>query len=71
LSEVGVTPGRYVETLRVEAARRALELSRAPIALVARECGFGTPETMRRSFLRAVGVSPAEYRRRNLCESPR
>lgn len=62
--EVGTTPGRYVERIRIEAARRALEDSSTPVAQVAAQCGFGTPETMRRSFLRALGVSPAEYRRR-------
>jgi transcriptional regulator GlxA family with amidase domain len=63
-AETGVTPARYVESLRIEAARRALEDSSAPVALIADECGFGTAETMRRSFLRALGVAPAEYRRR-------
>jgi transcriptional regulator GlxA family with amidase domain len=63
-AETGVTPARYVESVRIEAARRALEDSAQPVAGVALECGFGTPETMRRSFLRALGVGPAEYRRR-------
>jgi transcriptional regulator GlxA family with amidase domain len=63
-AETGVTPARYVESVRLEAARRALEDSTQPVAGVALECGFGTPETMRRSFLRALGVGPAEYRRR-------
>jgi len=63
-AETGVTPGRYVERVRVEAARRALEDTAQPIAAVATASGFGTPETMRRSFLRALGVAPAEYRRR-------
>jgi transcriptional regulator GlxA family with amidase domain len=63
-AETGVTPARYVESVRLEAARRALEDTPAPVAAVARACGFGTAETMRRSFLRALGVSPAEYRRR-------
>jgi transcriptional regulator GlxA family with amidase domain len=62
--EVGVTPGRYVEQVRVEAARRVLEESDESIVLVARACGFGTAETMRRSFLRALRVGPTEYRRR-------
>jgi transcriptional regulator GlxA family with amidase domain len=62
--EVGVTPGRYVERVRLEAARRRLEESGDPIGAVAAACGFGTPETMRRAFLRALGVGPAEYRRR-------
>jgi transcriptional regulator GlxA family with amidase domain len=63
-AETGVTPARHVESVRLEAARRALEDSAQPVAGVAIECGFGTPETMRRSFLRALGVGPAEYRRR-------
>jgi transcriptional regulator GlxA family with amidase domain len=63
-AETGITPGRYVERVRVEAARRALEDTSQPIATVATACGFGTPETMRRTFLRALGVAPAEYRRR-------
>ncbi len=62
--EVGVTPGRYVEQVRVEAARRLLEDSDASMASVARSCGFGTAETMRRSFLRALRTGPTEYRRR-------
>jgi transcriptional regulator GlxA family with amidase domain len=63
-AEIGVTPARYVESVRLEAARRALEDTPEPVAAIARACGFGTPETMRRAFLRAFGVGPAEYRRR-------
>jgi transcriptional regulator GlxA family with amidase domain len=63
-AETGVTPGRYVERVRLEAARRALEDSSQAIAAVAQACGFGTAETMRRAFVRALGVAPAEYRRR-------
>ena len=63
-AETGVTPARHVESVRLEAARRALEDSGQPIADVALKCGFGTPETMRRCFLRALGVGPTEYRRR-------
>jgi transcriptional regulator GlxA family with amidase domain len=63
-SETGVTPARYVERVRLEAARRRMEDTAEPLASVAAACGFGTAETMRRSFLRALGVGPAEYRRR-------
>jgi transcriptional regulator GlxA family with amidase domain len=63
-AETGVTPARYVERLRLEAARRRLEETAEPVAAVAASCGFRTAETMRRSFLRALGVGPAEYRRR-------
>ncbi len=63
-AETGVTPARYVERVRLEAARRRLEDTSEPIAVVAHACGFGTAETMRRVFLRALDVAPAEYRRR-------
>jgi transcriptional regulator GlxA family with amidase domain len=63
-AETGVTPARYVERVRLEAARRRLEDGSEPIAAIAATCGFGTPETMRRVFLRALDVGPAEYHRR-------
>jgi transcriptional regulator GlxA family with amidase domain len=63
-AEVGVTPARYVEHVRVEAARRCLEDTQEPVGAVAGACGFGTPETLRRVLLRTLGVGPAEYRRR-------
>lgn len=61
--EVGVTPAEFVERTRVEAARHRLESSDAGVEAVARACGFGTPETLQRSFRRVVGVTPTEYRR--------
>ena len=63
-AETGVTPARYVERVRLEAARRRLEDTREPVALIAAACGFGTAETMRRAFIRSLGVGPVEYRRR-------
>jgi transcriptional regulator GlxA family with amidase domain len=63
-AETGVTPARHVEQVRLEAARRRLEETSEPLAAVAARCGFGTPETMRRVFLRTLHVGPAEYRRR-------
>jgi transcriptional regulator GlxA family with amidase domain len=63
-AEVGVPPGRYVDRVRLETARRLLEDTADGIAEVARAAGYGTPEAMRRAFLDALGVSPAEYRRR-------
>ena len=63
-AETGTTPARWVERVRMEAARRRLEETCEPVAAVAGACGFGTAETMRRAFLRTLGVAPAEYRRR-------
>jgi transcriptional regulator GlxA family with amidase domain len=62
--EVGAPPGRFVERLRVEAARRRLVESEATIVAVAQTCGFGTAETMRRAFQRTLRVAPHEYRKR-------
>ncbi|GAA3075881.1 hypothetical protein GCM10020254_19740 [Streptomyces goshikiensis] len=63
-AETGVTPGRYVERVRVEHARRLLEDSADGITEIARTCGYGTPEAMRRAFVKTLGQPPAEYRRR-------
>jgi transcriptional regulator GlxA family with amidase domain len=60
----GLTPGRAVERLRVEAARHLLSDSRLPVKRIAQRCGFGSEETMRRSFLRRVAVTPQDYRAR-------
>lgn len=62
--QTGVTPARFVENVRLEAARRMLEDTDCGVAAIATDCGFGTGETMRRAFLRALGVGPADYRRR-------
>ncbi|MEW2413212.1 GlxA family transcriptional regulator [Streptomyces sp. NPDC046866] len=63
-AETGVTPGRYVERVRVEHARRLLEDSAEGVAQIARACGYGTPEALRRAFVRTLGQPPTEYRRR-------
>jgi len=60
----GQTPARAIERLRVEAARRLLSESRSPVKRVAQRCGFGSEETMRRSFLRLLAVTPQDYRAR-------
>ena len=62
--EVGATPGRYVERVRLEAARRDLEITADTLEVIATRCGFGTSETLRRAFQRRVGVAPDAYRRR-------
>jgi transcriptional regulator GlxA family with amidase domain len=60
--ELGMTPGRFIERVRVEAARRLLEETSRGVPEVAAACGFGTPETMRIAFRRTLGVSPKRYR---------
>ena len=60
----GLTPARAVERLRVEAARRMLSESRLPVKRISQRCGFGSEETMRRSFLRVLSATPQDYRDR-------
>ena len=67
--EVGATPATYVERIRVEAAQRLLESTNRTIDDIARVCGFGTVETMHRTFKRNVRVTPGEYRRHFQCAS--
>ncbi len=64
LREVGMTPGRFVERVRVETARRLLEETSRDVPAAAAACGFGSPETMRVAFRRTLGVSPKGYRSR-------
>lgn len=63
-TETGMTPGRYVDRVRLEHARRLLEDTADGIEEISRVCGYGTPEAMRRAFVRTLGSAPAEYRRR-------
>jgi len=62
--QVGTTPARFVQNLRVEAARRMLEESTRPVEQVADNCGFGSTESLRSAFQRVLRVSPQEYRKR-------
>ena len=60
--KVGRTPARTVELLRIEAAKRALSQSDASLKEVARTCGFGDEQNMRRAFLRTFDMHPERYR---------
>ena len=57
-AEMGVTPAKAIERLRIEAARDIVESSAEPIERVAVRTGFGDPERMRRAFIRAFGQPP-------------
>ena len=60
----GQTPARAIERLRVEAAQRLLSETRLPVKRIAQRCGFGSEETMRRSFHRLIDITPQDYRAR-------
>ena len=63
-TEVGETPGKFVERVRLEAARRELEATNDTLDVIAARCGFGTAESLRRVTQRRLGVAPDAYRRR-------
>jgi len=62
-AEIGLTPARSVERLRVEVARERVESGPEPIDVIAAAVGFGDPERMRRAFVRAFGQPPQALRR--------
>jgi len=62
--EIGTTPARYVEQVRVEAARELLESTELALPAIARRSGLGSPDALRRAFLREFGIGPHDYRMR-------
>lgn len=62
-SELGMTPARYVELVRIDFARNALESGRS-VTETAGMAGFGSIETLRRVFVNHLGISPKAYRDR-------
>jgi transcriptional regulator GlxA family with amidase domain len=62
--EVGTTPARFVTSVRVETARRLLEETSADHEAICVRSGLGTPESMRRAFVRVMGIPPTQYRER-------
>jgi transcriptional regulator GlxA family with amidase domain len=61
--EMKTTPAKFVERLRVEAARRRLEESHNSMETIASECGFGNVNSMRNVFQRTLKIPPGQYRR--------
>lgn len=62
--QTGKTPAAFVTGVRLDAARTALELGDDTVASIADDCGFGSEETLRRAFVKHVGVAPSDYRAR-------
>jgi len=61
-AQVGVTAADHVEAVRLESACRLLESTNRTIEQIARTCGFGTPETMNRTFRRRLNTTPGDHR---------
>ena len=62
-AETGRAPGRHVEDLRLDAARRMLEGTDLGVEVVAERCGFAGREVLHRAFRRRLGTTPSQYRR--------
>jgi transcriptional regulator GlxA family with amidase domain len=60
----GTTPAAFVETLRMEEARRRLAGEHDTIERVAISVGFHSDDVFRRTFERRFGISPSVYRSR-------
>lgn len=59
-----IAPGKYVETLRIDAARRSLTGGDQSIARIAARCGFASAEAMRLAFKRHLDIAPNDFRAR-------
>ena len=69
LAETGMTPAKFVEIARIDAARHYLGSTNLSIEVVADKAGFTDPERMRRAFIRQLGINPQSYRERfGLCD---
>lgn len=64
MKEVGVSPAKYVEAIRLELARTLLETSGISIDQVASKSGFHDAQSLRRAFHTKLGVTPGQYRQR-------
>jgi transcriptional regulator GlxA family with amidase domain len=61
LRETGMNPGRFVDRMRIEAAQQIIDSSSRGLKEIADSCGFKSADAMRRTFLRVLGVTAAEY----------
>jgi len=61
LRETGMNPGQFVDRMRVEAAQQIIDSSSHGLKEIADSCGFKSADAMRRTFLRVLGVTAAEY----------
>jgi len=70
VTDVGLTPMQYVDLVRLEAACVMLCNGSEPLETIARRCGIGTSESLRRLFRRELGTTPSAYRLHHRLRSP-
>ncbi|WP_160138682.1 GlxA family transcriptional regulator [Chryseobacterium sp. c4a] len=63
LKESGMTPGRFLEKMRLDQAKNMLEYTEMSIEMIAGKCGFGNAVSLRRLFLKYLSISPVQYRK--------
>ncbi|WP_171032617.1 GlxA family transcriptional regulator [Chryseobacterium indologenes] len=63
LKESGMTPGKFLEKMRLDQAKDLLEYTDMGIDMIAGKCGLGSAVSLRRLFLKHLSVSPAQYRK--------
>jgi transcriptional regulator GlxA family with amidase domain len=64
LREIKMNPGQFVNRLRVEAAQQMIDSSSMGLKEIADACGFGSADSMRRTFQRVIGITAGEYTER-------
>ena len=68
---IGVTPGKYLNQVRIENAKRLLREGQHPVQFVSDACGFSNANYFARVFRRSVGMNPREYARLELAAPAR
>ncbi|GEN66256.1 GlxA family transcriptional regulator [Chryseobacterium rhizosphaerae] len=63
LKESGMSPGKFLEKMRLDQARNMLEYTEMSIDMIADKCGLGSSVSLRRVFLKHLSLSPAQYRK--------
>jgi transcriptional regulator GlxA family with amidase domain len=64
LRETRMNPGQFVDRMRVEAAQQMIDSSAMGLKEIADACGFQTADSMRRTFLRVIGITAGDYTNR-------
>jgi len=63
LAAFGESPLAWLQSVRVEEARRLLERSEEPWEAITAYCGYSDPASFREIFQRRVGSTPGRYRK--------
>ena len=61
---LAIPPNQYLQTIRIEAARKRLEETDQAVDVIMQNVGYQDPSSFRRLFHKKTGLTPLEYRRR-------